>query len=103
MPLILKIAKHSPENCPLTNEKMKKMYMDVSAKFGDLMKKHGVKLVGAWTVETKHLLVMVYDTPTFDVFQKFIKEPELVKWLAAQDITEYDPAMTLEETLKMLR
>jgi len=67
-----------------------------------LAKKHGVNVVGGWTVISEHLLVMVYDSPTAEAFHKFLMEPLMMKWIAAQDTTEDKMAMTLEDSMKML-
>ena len=43
MPIFLIISRHSPENCPLNNEKMKAMTLELPDKLGGLEKKHGVR------------------------------------------------------------
>jgi hypothetical protein len=63
MPTFLMISKHSPENCPMNNEKAKKMSVEVAGKLGKLTKKHGIKNVGSWTVIPEHLVFMVFDAP----------------------------------------
>jgi hypothetical protein len=63
MPIFLIISRHSAENCPLNNEKMKKMTLELPDKLGGLEKKHGVKRIGAWTVVPEHLLIWVYESP----------------------------------------
>lgn len=103
MPTILKISRHSPENCPMNNETSKKLNSEVNAKLGELAKKHGVKVVGGWMVPNEHLMVMVYEASTMEAFQKFAMEPLIMKWLALQDTTEYKIAMTLEESMKLLK
>lgn len=47
--LFLQISRHTPESCPMHNEKTKKLLADFMAKMGPLTKKHGIKLVGSWT------------------------------------------------------
>ena len=42
------VAKHAPESCPSNNERSKKAYVESYEKGSQLMKKHDVKLVGAW-------------------------------------------------------
>lgn len=79
------------------------MNQEVMGKLAELTKKHGIKIVGSWTVMPEHLLVMVYEAPTFEAFQKFGMEPEIVKWLAYQDTTEFRMAMTMEESMKLLK
>ena len=102
MPLILKIAKHSSQNCPLNNDATKQLNQQTMSQLPELTKKHGIKVVGAWTVVNEHLLVMVYETPSFEAFQKFLMEPALMKWIASQETAEYKVAMTAEESMKLV-
>lgn len=102
MPTFLIISRHSPENCPLNNEKMKTMTLELPDKLGWMEKKHGVKRIGAWTVVPEHLLVWVYEAPNSEALQKFSMEPELLKWMAF-NTSEIKLAMTLEESIKLLK
>ncbi len=102
MPIIVKISKHSPANCPLNNDAQKKLNQQVMNQLPVLAKKHNVKVIGSWSVMSEHLLVMVYEAPTFEAFQSFLMEPLIMKWIAAQDSTEYKLAMTSEDSMKML-
>ena len=102
MPTFLIISRHSPENCPLSNEKMKAMTLELPGKLGGLENKHGVKRVGAWTVVPEHLLVWVYEAPSSEALQKFSMEPELLKWMAF-NTSEIKLAMSLEESIKLLK
>ena len=101
MPIFLIISRHSPENCPMNNEKMKELTLELPAKLGGLEKKHGVKRVGAWTVIPEHLLVWVYEAPSSEALQNFSLEPEMVKWMA-WNMTEIKLAMSLEESMRLL-
>ena len=101
MPTFLIISRHSPENCPLNNEKMKAMTLALPDKLGGLEKKHGVKRVGAWTVVPEHLLVWVYEAPSSEALQKFSMEPELLEWMAF-NTSEIKLAMSVEESMKLL-
>ena len=58
MAIFLIVSRHSPENCPLNNEKMKTITLELPEKLGALEKKHGVKRIGAWTVIPEHLTVV---------------------------------------------
>jgi hypothetical protein len=102
MPIFLIISRHTVENCPLNNEKMKKMTLELPAKLGILEKKHGVKRIGAWTVVPEHLLIWVYEAPGSDALQKFSLEPEMIKWMA-WNTSEIKLAMNLEESLELLK
>ena len=102
MPTFLMISRHSPENCPMNNEKMKKLTLELPGKLGGLEKKHGIKRVGAWTVIPEHLLVWVYEAPSSESLQEFSMEPEMVKWMA-WNTSEIKLAMSLEESMKLLK
>jgi hypothetical protein len=101
MPTFLIVSRHSPENCPINNEKMKKLTLELPEKLGDLEKKHGIKRVGVWTVIPEHLTVWVYEAPSSDSLQKFSVEPDIVKWMA-WNTSEIKLAMSLEESNKLL-
>jgi hypothetical protein len=102
MPIFLIISRHSAENCPLNNERMKAMTLALPAKLVGLEKKHGVKRIGAWTVVPEHLLIWVYEAPSSDALQGFSMEPEIVKWMA-WNTSEIKLAMSLEESMKLLK
>jgi hypothetical protein len=102
MPTFLIISRHSPENCPLNNEKMKTMTLELPSKLTALEKKHGIKRIGAWTVVPEHLLVWVYEAPSSEALQKFSMERELLKWMAF-NTSEIKLAMSLEESMKLLK
>jgi hypothetical protein len=99
MPIFLIISRHSPENCPMNNEKMT---LELPDKLGGLEKKHGIKRVGVWTVIPEHLLVWVYEAPSSELLQKFSMEPEIAKWMA-WNTSEIKLAMSLEESMKLLK
>jgi hypothetical protein len=102
MAIFLIISRHSAENCPLNNEKMKSMTLALPDKLGGLEKKHGVTRVGAWTVIPEHLLVWVYEAPSSEALQNFSMEPEIVKWMA-WNTSEIKLAMSFEESMKLLK
>jgi uncharacterized protein with GYD domain len=100
--LFLQISRHSIESCPLHNEKVKKVYVDSVAKMDQLMKKHGIKMVGGWAAMMEHLYVAVCEAPSMDALTKFSMEPEMMSWLAYNS-TEILPVMTLEEAMKLMK
>ncbi len=102
MPAIIVFQRHSVENCPMNNEKMKKMALEITDKLPALTKKHGIKMVGSWGVASEHLNIIVYEAPSLDVFLKLQMEPAIMKWVA-QHTTEIKVAMTLEESMKLLK
>jgi hypothetical protein len=57
MPTFLIVSRHSPENCPMNNEKMKQITLELPEKLVGLEKKHGIKRTGVWTVIPEHLVI----------------------------------------------
>ena len=47
MPIFLIISRHSAENCPLNNEEMKKMTLELPGNLVGLEKKYVVRRIGA--------------------------------------------------------
>ena len=101
MAIFLIVSRHSPENCPLNNEKMKTITLELPEKLGALEKKHGVSRIGAWTVIPEHLTVWVYEAPSSENLQNFSMEPDMVKWMA-WNTSEIKLAMSLEESINLL-
>ena len=102
MTIILEITRHSPESCPGANEKARKVILEVFGQMDELLKKHGVKVIGGWNVHPEHLIVMVYEAPSFEAFQKFRMEPEMDK-LAYLQTSEIKVAASMEDVLKFLK
>jgi hypothetical protein len=102
MPTFLIVSRHSPENCPLNNEKMKKLTLELPEKMNGLEKKHGIKRVGVWTVIPEHLVVWVYEAPSSEALQKFSMEPDIAEWMA-WNTSEIKLAMSLEESNQLLK
>jgi hypothetical protein len=101
MPTILVISRHSPEDCPVFNEKARKVYLAWWDKLDAWSKKYGVKMVGSWGVHSEHLTILVFEVPSMDAFQKVSMEPE-VQALSAYMTSEVKLALTMEEAMKML-
>ena len=46
--LFLMVSKHSPESCPMINEKVKRLTAVGMEKMQQVSKKLGIKTVGSW-------------------------------------------------------
>ena len=101
MPTFLLIHRHSPENCPMFNEKARKVTLQLVNKMEGLLKKHGVKMVGLWQVPTEHLIFEVYEAPSYEAWQKLGREPEILAWNAYNTV-EMKSAISMEEATQML-
>jgi hypothetical protein len=102
MPIFILISRHSPQNCPMFNEKARKAIMEYMSKIDGLTKKHGVKRLGSWSVHTEHLSFEVYEAPSFDAFWKLGMEPAI---LAVSEFETYEikAATSFEEAAQMLK
>jgi hypothetical protein len=100
MPTFLLISRHTPEDCPIFNEKTKKMQLAAFDKMDKLEKKYKLK-IDAWSVPNEHLSVMICEG-SFEDVMKASMEPEMMA-LNAFSTTEVKPALNMEETMKMIR
>ena len=101
MPIFILISKHSPENCSMFNAKARKVTLDYFGKSDELMKKHGIKALGGWNVHIEHVTIGVFEAPSFEAFEKFGMEPEIMA-LSEFETYEIKVATKLEEVAQML-
>jgi hypothetical protein len=101
MVTFLMIARHTAADCPAHNEKSRKSMAEYMSKAPKLLAKHEVKMVGGWSVHTEHLVVEVYEAPSFEAMQAVSMEPESMSMMNWQTI-ELKAAMTHEETAQMM-
>jgi hypothetical protein len=102
MPTFLLISRHSPENCPMFNEKVRKVLLELAGKMDRLLKKHGVKSLGTWSAPTEHLTFDLYEAPSLDAFEKLGMEPEIVA-VSEFETYEIKLAYGMEESMRMLQ
>lgn len=102
MPTLLMISRHSPENCPMFNEKARKLWLEYISKSGELAKKYGCKSIGAWQVPTEHLYVAVLEIPSIKALEKLATEP-LFFAFGAYETYEVKLAYNMEELGQILQ
>jgi hypothetical protein len=102
MPTFLVIARHSPENCALFNEKARKASLAYMKKLDTWSKKYGVKVVGSADVPSEHLHVMICEAANLEAFEKLGTEPEVMA-MGAYSTIEIKTALNMEEIMKMLQ
>jgi hypothetical protein len=102
MPTFLLISRHTPENCPMNNEKKRKANLAYFAKWDAWSKKYKVKMVGVWSVSNEHVSFVLIEAPSLEAFQKLRMEPE-ARAVAATETIEIKIVVNKEEILKMLR
>jgi len=98
----LLIEKHAPQDCPRNNERTRELAMQMADQLKELTKKHGVKLIGHWSVRFEHLTLRVYEAPSFEAFQEFTMEPEMRKWMK-YTTTQVKMAMNFEEAMQLIQ
>ncbi len=102
MPIFLVISRHTPENCPMNNEKVRKAAMNAWSKLEEIAKKYGIKTIWAGSVPNEHLSVYIYDVPSLEAWNKAGMDPNIMAVLSTET-AEVKLAMSMEESMKMLR
>jgi hypothetical protein len=94
--------KHAATDCPIHNEKWRGPMAELDSKQDEIAAKHGVKIVGWWNVHSEHLVVEVFEAPSFEAFQAYLMEPEELNMLNFNTM-EIKTAMTYEETMEFMQ
>jgi hypothetical protein len=81
---VIKISKHSPEDCPGFNEKNKEIFLAAKAKGESLAAKHRVKIVGAWVDMINHTAYSIYDVPRLEDLLEYFTEPVMMEVISFQ-------------------
>jgi uncharacterized protein with GYD domain len=102
MPTFFMIGRHTAENCPMLNEKSRKVALEWFSKRDGLLNKHGIKSLGSWTAMGEHLTLVVYEAPSSDAIMKLFSEPEMMAFNAIETM-EVKMAISNEEVAKMLK
>jgi hypothetical protein len=101
MPTFMVILRHSPEDCDWFNEKSRKATSELMGKVDELMKKHKIKMLGAWTTDPAgHESFWVVEAPSLEAFQKFGMEPEVLASSAYRTM-DIKLVMSMEEEMKL--
>jgi hypothetical protein len=77
MVIVLMISRHTAAECPFNNETVKKVGLELMAKLPELTKKHSVTVLGAWTIESEHLSVQVFEAATYEALLALSAEPAI--------------------------
>lgn len=99
MATFLMMSRHTPQNCPVFNPESRKVYSNYIAKMQEISQKHGLKVVGACTVFSEHLVVTIFEAPSLEALQRASMEPEFLA-MSKVDTMEIKLAMGMEESIK---
>ena len=101
MPTFMVILRHSPEDCDWFNEKSRKATLEFMGKVDELLKKHGIKMLGAWTSDPAgHQSFWVVEAPSLEAFLEFGMEPEALA-TSAYHTMDIKIVMSFEEEMKL--
>lgn len=101
MPIQMVFVRFSPQNDPMFNEKSRKVWMEYFSKREELLKKHGIKSLRAYSVPAEHLMISVLEG-SLDDMNRLSLEPENVATFASGTF-EHKVALSAEEAMKMLK
>jgi hypothetical protein len=77
MPIFLTKLQHAPGQCAAFNAKARQMALAAMSKAEELMKKHGAKGIGLWSVPTEHVIYWIIEA-SYEAFQQLGMEPEVI-------------------------
>ena len=101
--LFLQISRHSPESCPMHNEKATESNCEPHGKNrNNLRGNTASKWLAVGIRYQDHLIVLVYEAPNLEALLKFSMVPEVMDWMCYHT-TETMPVMTLEESMKLMK
>lgn len=80
MPTFSVNMRHSVESCPMFNAEVKKKLKEVVGKREEVAKKHGVKVLSAWTSVLEHLAFYIIEAPSQEAIEDYFKEIGFAFW-----------------------
>jgi hypothetical protein len=98
MPDFVVIAKHTVESCPLFNEEIKGKFKEAVVKREEVAKKHGIKVIGAWTEILDHLIIYVVEASGQWAVEDWFREIGFAFW----NTVEIRQVRLVEDVLKKL-
>lgn len=80
MPTFSVNMKHTVESCPSFNNEVKKKLKEVIGKREEAAKKHGIKILSAWTSVLDHLIFCIVEAPSQVAVEDYFKEIGFAFW-----------------------
>ncbi len=101
MPIFILISKHTAESCPIHNEEMKKLGLEVTAKMGEMAKQLGIKVLGDYGVLPEHTEYLIVEG-TYDAMQRIMADPLMIQWVS-RTTTEMKVAVPEADLIKSMQ
>ena len=89
------ISKHSPELCPTSNGKIRKLMKKGSKEIPEIARKLGVKIVSSHVFGADHQIILIVEAAGVDPVREFLMQSRLVQW----STSTIHATWTLEEAL----
>jgi len=80
MPTFSVNMRHTVESCPLFNAEVRKKFKEAVGKREEVAKKHGVKVLSAWTSVLEHLAFFIVEAPSQMAVEDYFKEIGFAFW-----------------------
>jgi hypothetical protein len=104
MPTFLMMSRHSPESCPMVNERTRKVYVNWLSKIDEINKKYKMKVLWMGGIPSEHLSIFIMEAPSLELFEKASMDPENIAMMATETMEiKSVMSMTVEETIKMFK
>ena len=96
MTLFVVISSHTPDQCPISNEKARKAFGADPAPMMALGQKLGVRPIIGPLISAEHRTFVVMEAPRVEAVREFLVQTGLVQW----NTNEIIHVVTQEESLK---
>lgn len=80
MPVFILDMEHSPEMCPMYNEKIKKKFKEQYSKMKEIAAKQEIKILINLSVAMDHTSFLVLEAPSVQAMENFVMELGLVSF-----------------------
>jgi len=71
---------HEPQSCPLFNAELKAKFKEAIVKREEAAKKHGIKVLSAWSPVLDHLIFYTVEAPTQRAVEDYFIEIGFAFW-----------------------
>jgi len=72
--------KHTVESCAMFNAEVKKKFKEAVGKREEAARKHGIKVLSAWTSTLEHLIFYIVEAPSQTAVEDYFKEIGFAFW-----------------------
>jgi len=84
MPVFIMDMKHSPEMCPMFNDKVGRMFKEQYNKIEEIADKLEIKILINLGVFNEHYILIIVEAPSIEAVESFIRE---MKFFSFNNIT----------------